>query len=214
MEGERWKASWAPTNRTNGEPCCGSKTLIQDILKNKWKFDGYFVSDCWAIKDFHENHQVTDAAAESASMALKNGCDINCGNTYLHIFKRMGKGADIREISHRLRYMPCVPGSGLGCLTENAHIHNIPYETVGCRKHRRLAIKAAEKSMVLLKNDNILPLNRNMKKLAVIGPNADSRWPLVPVTMELAPRYVTVLEELKPFWERIPESTIRKAAAL
>lgn len=184
-------------NRTNGEPCCGSKTLIQDILKNKWKFDGYFVSDCWAIKDFHENHQVTDTAAESAAMALKNGCDINCGNTYLHILSAWEKGlvseeditqAAVHAMRTRLR---------LGLFDRECTYHNIPYETVGCRKHRRLAIKAAEKSMVLLKNDNILPLNRNMKKLAVIGPNADSRWPLIANYHGTAPRYVTVLEGIE-----------------
>ena len=184
-------------NRTNGEPCCGSKTLIQDILKNKWKFDGYFVSDCWAIKDFHENHQVTDTAAESAAMALKNGCDINCGNTYLHILSAWEKGliseeditqAAVHAMGTRLR---------LGLFDRECTYHNIPYETVGCRKHRRLAIKAAEKSMVLLKNDNILPLNRNMKKLAVIGPNADSRWPLIANYHGTAPRYVTVLEGIE-----------------
>ena len=63
-------------NRTNGEPCCGSKTLIQDILREEWGFEGHFVSDCWAIKDFHENHMVTDTAEESAAMALKAGCDM------------------------------------------------------------------------------------------------------------------------------------------
>lgn len=146
--------------RTNGEPCCGSKTLIQDILKGKWNFDGYFVSDCWAIKDFHENHQVTETAAESAAMALKNGCDINCGNTYLHILSACEKGlvseeditqAAVHALRTRLR---------LGLFDPECSYHNIPYETVGCRKHRKLAIKAAEKSMVLLKNDSILPLDR------------------------------------------------------
>ena len=121
-------------NRTNGEPCCGSKTLIQDILKNKWKFDGYFVSDCWAIKDFHENHQVTDTAAESAAMALKNGCDINCGNTYLHNFKRMGKGAGIRRGYHTgCGTCHAYQGLRLGLFDRECTYHNIPYETVGCR---------------------------------------------------------------------------------
>lgn len=184
-------------NRTNGEPCCGSKTLIQDILRKKWNFDGYFVSDCWAIKDFHENHQVTDTAPESAAMALKNGCDINCGNTYLHILKAWEKGLvsedDITEAAvHAMRTR-----LRLGLFDKECPYHSIPYETVGCRKHRGLAIKAAEKSMVLLKNDGILPLNRNLKKLAVIGPNADSRWPLIANYHGTAPRYVTVLEGIE-----------------
>ena len=78
-------------NRTNGEPCCGSPTL-QKKLRGDWGFQGYFVSDCWAIKDFHEHHMVTSTPAESAALALNNGCDLNCGNTYLHILKAYEKG--------------------------------------------------------------------------------------------------------------------------
>ena len=72
-------------NRTNGEPCCGSKTLLQDILRSEWGFEGHVVSDCWAIRDFHEQHQVTDTPEESAAMALENGCDVNCGSTYIYM---------------------------------------------------------------------------------------------------------------------------------
>lgn len=184
-------------NRTNGEPCCGSKTLIQDILKEMWKFDGYFVSDCWAIKDFHENHHVTDTAAQSAAMALKNGCDINCGNTYLHILSSYEQGlvteeeiteAAVHAIRTRMR---------LGLFDEDCPYNQISYETVGCKKHRELAIRAAEKSMVLLKNDGLLPLDRKLKKVAVIGPNADSRWPLIANYHGTAPRYVTVLDGIE-----------------
>ena len=64
-------------NMTNGEPCCGSKTLLVDILRGKWKFKGHVVSDCWALKDFHENHLVTNNAVESISLAVNNGCDLN-----------------------------------------------------------------------------------------------------------------------------------------
>ena len=74
-------------NRTNGEPCCGHSVLMEDILRGKWDFQGHFVSDCWAIRDFHTGHMVTNTAPESAALALKKGCDVNCGNTYLHILK-------------------------------------------------------------------------------------------------------------------------------
>ena len=76
-------------NRTNGEPCCGSYTLLQDILREKWKFEGHVVSDCWAIRDFHTRHFVTSTAPESAALALKAGCDLNCGNTYLHMLQAL-----------------------------------------------------------------------------------------------------------------------------
>ena len=74
-------------NRTNGEPCCGSKTLMEDILRGEWEFEGHYVSDCWAIRDFHTQHMITDTAEESAALALKAGCDVNCGITYLHLMK-------------------------------------------------------------------------------------------------------------------------------
>jgi len=69
-------------NRTLGEPCCGSETILRKILREDWGFEGYVVSDCGAVKDFHENHKVTSTPAESAAMAVKNGCDLNCGDMY------------------------------------------------------------------------------------------------------------------------------------
>lgn len=72
-------------NRTNGEPCCAHKYLMQDVLRGKWKFEGHYTSDCWAIRDFHEHHMVTSTARQSAAMALNAGCDLNCGNTYLYM---------------------------------------------------------------------------------------------------------------------------------
>ena len=66
-------------NRTNGEPCCGSRTLLLTILRQEWGFEGHVVSDCWAVKDFHENHKITKTPLESAAMAMNNGCDVNCG---------------------------------------------------------------------------------------------------------------------------------------
>ena len=108
-------------NRTNGEPCCGSKTLITDILRGEWGFKGHFVSDCWAIRDFHEHHMVTDTPQESAAMAINNGCDLNCGNTYLHMLTAYKEGLvseeTITEAANRLfttRYM-------LGLFEENEY---------------------------------------------------------------------------------------------
>ena len=150
-------------NRTNGEPCCGSKTLIQDTLREKWGFQGHFVSDCWAIKDFHENHEVTCSAEESAAMALDAGCDLNCGNTYLHILNACKDGlvteAAVTEAAVRLfttRYM-------LGLFDKNEY-DEIPYDVVECREHLALSERAAEESFVLLKNDGLLPLKKDRLK--------------------------------------------------
>ena len=84
-------------NRTNGEPCCGSKALMQDILRDEWGFAGHYVSDCWAIKDFHENHMVTSTMEESAALALKMGCDLNCGVTYQYLLKALEQGLVTEE---------------------------------------------------------------------------------------------------------------------
>ena len=79
-------------NRTNGEPCCGSKTLMQDILRGEWDFQGHFVSDCWAIRDFHTGHMVTENTAQSVALALKNGCDLNCGDCYRCLLLALREG--------------------------------------------------------------------------------------------------------------------------
>lgn len=120
-------------NRTNGEPCCGSKTLMQDILRDEWKFEGHFVSDCWAIKDFHEKHMVTHTMEESAALALKCGCDINCGVTYLYLLKALEQGLvteeEITEAAVRAfttRYL-------LG-LFDGSKYDDIPYEKWSARR--------------------------------------------------------------------------------
>lgn len=184
-------------NRTNGEPCCGSKFLMQDILKDKWNFDGYFTSDCWAIKDFHENHHVTDTATESVALALKMGCDINCGNIYLKIMQAYQEGLvteeDITEAAvHAIRTR-----MRLGLFADDCEYDKISYEVVGCKEHRQEAIKTAENSVVLLKNNGILPLKKDMEKLAVIGPNADSKWSLIANYHGTAPRYKTILDGIE-----------------
>ena len=84
-------------NRVNGEPACGSKALLKDTLRGKWGFQGHVVSDCWAIRDFHVNHKVTATAPESAALAIRNGCDLNCGNTYLHMMQAYQEGLVTEE---------------------------------------------------------------------------------------------------------------------
>ena len=186
-------------NRTNGEPCCGSPTLIQKTLREKWGFEGHYVSDCWAIRDFHEHHGVTSNARESAAMALKAGCDVNCGNTYLHIMAAYQEGLvteeEITQACERLmttRYL-------LG-LFDGSEYDNIPYNVVECREHRDLAVETARNSAVLLKNDGILPLDKTkVKTIGVIGPNANSRVPLYGNYYGTASRYVTILEGIQDY---------------
>lgn len=188
-------------NRTNGEPCCGSKTLIQDILRGKWKFEGHFVSDCWAIKDFHENHMVTSTPAQSAAMAINAGCDLNCGSTYLHLLAAYEQGLvteeAITEAAVRLyttRYL-------LG-LFDKTEYDDISYEAVECKEHVALADQITKESVVMLKNDGILPLDINqIKTIGVIGPNADSRRALMGNYHGTSSEYVTVSEGIQRYAE-------------
>ena len=184
-------------NRTNGEPCCGSKTLMQDILRGEWKFEGHYVSDCWAIKDFHERHMVTHTMEESAALALKTGCDINCGVTYLYLLKALEQGLvteeEITEAAVRAftaRYL-------LG-LFDGSKYDEIPYEKVECEEHLEVAQQLARESVVLLKNDGVLPLKDVAgKTIGVIGPNANSREALVGNYHGTSSRYITVLEGIQ-----------------
>lgn len=186
-------------NRTNGEPCCGSNTLIRDILRGKWEFDGHFVSDCWAIKDFHENHMVTSSMTESAAMALNAGCDLNCGITYLHILEAYKQGLvteeAITEAAVRLyttRYM-------LG-LFDGSEYDSVNYEAVECAEHLAVAEQMTKESIVMLKNDGILPLDPDrIKTIGVIGPNANSRRALIGNYHGTSSEYVTVSEGIQDY---------------
>ena len=180
-------------NRVNGEPACASKALTE-ILRSEWGFEGHFVSDCWAIRDFHENHHVTETAEESAALAMNTGCDLNCGDTFLHLLDAYEKGLvkeeRITEACVRLfttRYL-------LGLFDETEY-DDIPYAAVECPEHLSLAEKAAREGIVLLKNDGILPLKKDkVKTLAVIGPNANSRVALVGNYHGTATEYITPLD--------------------
>lgn len=185
-------------NRTNGEPCCASKTLMVDLLRGEWGFEGYFTSDCWAIADFHLHHYVTETATESVALALKNGCDLNCGSTYGYILKALQEGKiteeDIRVSCERLM----TTRMKLGMFDEKTPFDDIDYTVIDCEEHRRLNLEMAEKSLVLLKNNGILPLSKdNLKNVAVIGPNAASTVPLNGNYHGTANQYITVLEAVR-----------------
>ncbi len=185
-------------NRVNGEPACGSQTLLQDILRGQWGFEGHVVSDCWAIADFHNFHHITDTAPESAALAIKNGCDVNCGNTYLHLLQALNDGLITEQMIHTsaVRAMTC--RYLLGLFADDCEYDAIdPLET-DSDAHAALALEAAQKSLVLLKNDGTLPLSIDkIKTIAVIGPNANSSVALEGNYMGTPSRAVTFLSGIR-----------------
>jgi beta-glucosidase len=184
-------------NRTNGEPCCGSYTLLRDILRDKWGFDGHVVSDCWALKDFHMHHNVTKTPEESAALAIDAGCDLNCGNIYLLILTALKEGLITEEHITRAAERLFTTRFKLG-LFEKTPFDEIPYTVVECKEHVELAIEAARKSAVLLKNDGILPIDKSkIKTIGVIGPNANSRLALKGNYYGTSSRYITLLEGIQ-----------------
>ena len=186
-------------NRTNGEPCCAHSYLMDEVLRGKWGFEGHFVSDCWAVRDFHENHKVTSSPEESVKLALEKGCDVNCGCTYQKIMDAYDEGlindALLKRAAVRLfttRYL-------LG-MFDKTEFDSIPFDVIECKEHLAVSSRAARESLVLLKNDGILPLDKNkIKKIGVIGPNANSRAALIGNYHGTSSRYTTVLEGIQDY---------------
>lgn len=184
-------------NRTNGDPCCAHSYLMDEVLRGKWGFEGHFVSDCWAVRDFHENHHVTQRPEESVKLALEKGCDVNCGCTYQRILDAYNEGILPLEHIKRSAVRLFTTRFLLG-MFDKTEMDDIPYEVVECKRHLQLAERAAKESVVLLKNDGILPLDKqNLKTIGVIGPNANSRAALIGNYHGTASRYITVLEGIQ-----------------
>ncbi|MHA1489633.1 MAG: glycoside hydrolase family 3 C-terminal domain-containing protein [Promethearchaeota archaeon] len=199
-------------NRVNGEPCCGSVTLLEDILRKKWGFVkwGHVVSDCGAILDFFKYHKVVETGIEAAAMAINAGCDLFCS---IGIFTKKRK---------RIKWDWIKGAVEKGLLSEDTinksikrlfearfrlgmfdppkivPFARIPYEVNDCEEHRNLALKAARETIVLLKNENnILPLNKDVKSIAIIGPNADNLDSLLGNYSGVPSRYTTPLNGIK-----------------
>ena len=187
-------------NRVLGEPCCGSQLLLVDILRGKWQFDGHVVSDCWAIEDFHKYHKVTAGPLESIALAVQKGTDLCCGDVMAMGAEAVTSGllaeADVDKAVERL--MVARMKLGLLGAKENPKYVNIPYDVLDSEAHHKLNLEATRRAPVLLKNDGCLPLDfKQLKKIAVIGPNANSRRALEGNYQGTATRYVTVLEGIQ-----------------
>jgi len=187
-------------NRTNGEPCCASPTLLEKVLRRRWGFQGYVVSDCGAIADIHERHKVVATAEEAAALAVKAGCELNCGGTYPALVSAVAQGLiDEATIDQAVRRL-FTARFRLGMFDPPKQVPyaRTPYKVNDSPAHRALALRAARESIVLLKNEgNLLPLSKNLVSIAVIGPNADALQVLLGNYNGTPSRAVTPLEGIR-----------------
>jgi beta-glucosidase len=187
-------------NRANGEPCCASVTLLERILRQEWGFDGYVVSDCRAIEDIYAHHKTVATPEEAAALAVKNGCDLNCGEVYRALLDAAEQNLISEETINQALRRLFTARFRLGMFDppEQVSYAQIPYEVVDSPAHRKLALQAARESIVLLKNEGgLLPLRKDVKTIAVIGPNADNEEVLLGNYSGTPSQAITVLEGIR-----------------
>ena len=219
-------------NRYLGEPCCGSSFLQEELLRGEWGFQGYIVSDCGAIRDFFRGHDVVATPEEASALGIQSGTDLNCGSVYRSLVKAVEQGLITEEeidVSVK-RLMTARMKLGMFDPDEKVPWSGYPPDTIAHKAHNQVALEMAKKSIVLLKNEkNALPLSKNLKKVAVIGPNAHNRHvlygnyngtPVDPVTVyegiknklgdHAEVRYAlgSPLHEQLPYLEPVPSSVL------
>ncbi len=197
-------------NRTNGEPCCAHPYLIDEVLRKRWGFDGYFVSDCWALRDFYDGHNIVETPAEAAALALNNGCNLNCGSTYPELINSVQEGLTTEaKIDDNLReLLPTRFRLGLFDPPERNPYNLIGPAVIRSPEHLALAREGAVKSLVLLKNDDqTLPLDKDIGSVYVVGPTATHMQALLA-------NYYGVSEDMRTILEGIvgkasPHTSVR-----
>ena len=170
------RPSWAPTTASTARLAAQARPCCEKILREEWGFDGFVVSDCWAIIDIYAHHKIVDTPEEAAALAVNNGCELNCGTTYPHLLGAVEQGLITEAAIDQALVTVCLPPASLGMFDapDQVPFAQIPYEIVNSEEHQALALQAARESMVLLKNEgNLLPLSKDIASIAVIGPNAD-----------------------------------------
>jgi beta-glucosidase len=183
-------------NRTNGEPCCSSNALLTDILRNKWGFKGHIVSDCGAVGDLYTGHKVVATEAEAAALAVKAGVGLDCGTEYKALLDAVKQGLITEEEIDRELATVLRTRFKLGMFDPKG---KNPYDRIGPEvinsdAHRKLAREAALKSIVMLKNNGVLPLKNDLSYYFITGPNAASIEPLIGNYYGVNPEMVTILE--------------------
>lgn len=187
-------------NRTNSEPACANQKLMKEILRGEWGFGGYVVSDCGAIDDISLRHKFVKTEAEASALAVKTGTDLTCGREYKSLVQAVKDGL-IKETEIDVavkRLMTARFRLGMFDPPEMVPYARIPISENDTPAHRELSLRAARESIVLLKNDNrTLPLKKDLKTLAVIGPNADVLEVLLGNYNGTPSKYVTPLAGIK-----------------
>lgn len=187
-------------NRFEGKPCCGNDKLMMDILRNQWRFTGYVTSDCWAVSDFFKYHMTHPDAESSIADAVINGTDLECGNLYRHLKTSIDNGQiEERQVNQSIRRLFEIRFKlGMFDPLEDSPYGNIGLDVIECDAHKALALEMARKSMVLLENKkSVLPLSSKVKKILVVGPNADNSKVMLSNYYGTPSHIVTVLEGIK-----------------
>jgi beta-glucosidase len=186
-------------NRVYGESASASPRLLQQILRKDWGFDGYVVSDCDSIEDIFKHHKIVGTAPEAAALGVRYGCDLDCGKTYDALVpavkQKLVSEAEIDAAVRRL--MLTRFQLGMFDPPERVRWAQIPYSANQSPKHDQLARRAAQSSIVMLKNDGVLPLSRDIKTLAVIGPTADEVMSLLGNYYGTPAAPVTILQGIR-----------------
>ena len=170
-------------NRYNGKPCCGSETLMMQILRNEWKFTGYVTSDCGAVNDFWMHHKTDDDAKHAAAKAVMNGTDLECGEDWNKLWSYPMLKDAVKEglipeskLDESVKRLYMIRFRlGMFDADEKVPFSKIPYSNLNNHVHKQHALDMARQSIVLLKNNKLLPLSKSIKTIAIIGPNADNK---------------------------------------
>ncbi|MBQ7638091.1 MAG: glycoside hydrolase family 3 C-terminal domain-containing protein [Clostridia bacterium] len=187
-------------NAVNGVPSCCNSYLLNDILRGEWGFEGHVVSDCGAIFDIFENHKYVPDLPSAAAEAIKNGCDLNCGEVYEKLIDAYEQDLVTEADLDTALYRVLLAREKLGMLGDKTEYDEIGMDVVANEEHKKLSLRAACESFVLLKNDGFLPLKKDkVKKVAVIGPNADCKEMLLGNYFGYPSEYSTVYSGVKEY---------------
>ncbi|HEY0661495.1 MAG TPA: glycoside hydrolase family 3 C-terminal domain-containing protein [Lysobacter sp.] len=195
-------------NRVYGESASASKFLLRDVLRRDWGFKGYVLSDCWALVDIWKNHKIVATPEEAAALAVKNGTQLDCGDTYapsLPVAVRKGLVSEAELDAALTQLFTARFRLGMFDPPERVRWARIPYSVNQSPQHDALSRKVAQESIVLLKNDGVLPLSRDLKSIAVVGPTADDPMALLGNYYGTPAAPVTILQGIR---EAAPQAKV------